>query len=324
MPLLPWIGFLLGAALAGLGVWTALQEPRRTVKARLRAVVEGVAALPTTTTDRSRGRMTLRRPLRDRRRLPRSGPPPSPRALAQARLLERAGVPLRPAEYVGLRAGSAALGALLGWAMGGPVAAGVLVVVGLMAPAVWVRRRAQSRMRQVEGQLADALVLMASGLHAGYSLPQALASASRETPEPLGHYLAEVHRRAGVGAPIEETLAEIAARLESADLDMVATAIAVERKVGGSLAEILDSMAVTLRERMQLRMRLRAMTSQNRLSATILTLLPVGVGALLALTARSFISILWTTTPGLGILAAIVVLDTMGALWIRRVTRLDV
>jgi tight adherence protein B len=246
------------------------------------------------------------------------------RASGAALALARAGVALTPGEYLGVRAGAVVVASLAGLASAGPAAAVVGAAVALAVPPWLLGRRAEARLRAMEGQLADALVLVASALHAGYGLAQAFAAAGRETAEPLGPYLLEVHRRHALGQPMEDSLADLAARLGQPDLSLVATAIAVERQVGGSLAEILDGIAATVRERIQLRQRLRAATAQNRLSATILTLLPVGVGLLLFATAPSFVSVLWTTRAGLGILAAIAVLDAAGALWIRRVSRIDV
>lgn len=326
LPLGAWGLFLLGWSLVSFGAAWAYYGPRGDLVRRLRSVTaedrdsadhEGRSAGSGAGPDRSRR-------LRDRRRLPRDGRTLSPRFLALARLLEQAGLPLRVREYVALRLiTTIALGAI-GLAVAGLVGTLVGAVAGFFLLQALVRQRARGRVDALEAQVADALVLMASALRAGYSLPQALAASARETPEPLGHLLAEAERRSGLGTPVEEVLAEVADRMGSADLAMVATAVAVERKVGGSLGEILDAMAVTIRERIQVRMRLRAMTSQNRLSATILTMLPVGVGGLLALTARAFVSVLWTTTPGLGILLAIVILDAMGAIWIRRVSQLDI
>lgn len=326
LPLGAWGLFLFGWTLVCLGAWLAYGRPQGDLIRRLRAVTSddpGFSEVGTGGDSRHAGRTRERR-FRDRRRLPRDGHGRSPRDLAAAHLLEQAALPLQVREYAAFRAGAGLIVGLLGLAAAGPVGAGIGAIGGFALPHTLVKRRAQTRVAALETQVADALVLMSSALHAGYSLPQALASTARETPEPLGHLLGEVERRSGLGTPVEDVLAEVAERMGSADLGMVATAVAVERTVGGSLGGILDGMAVTIRERLQVRMRLRAMTSQNRLSASILTVLPLGVGGLLALTARSFVSILWTTMPGLGILGAILVLDTLGALWIRRVSRLDI
>ncbi len=243
---------------------------------------------------------------------------------ATARLLEQAGTALTPDELRLARLGVALAAALLGYLVAGAVPALLVGAAAFMAPLFWLRSVAEARMRALEGQIADAMVLVSAALHAGYALPQALLAAARESPAPLGPYLTEGHRRAALGVPLEDSLAAFAQRLGQDDLALVATAIAVQRQVGGNLAEILDGIAETVRDRIQLRQRLRAATAQNRLSATILTLLPVGLALILLATAGSFVSVLWTTRAGLAILVVIVLLDVVGVTFIRRVGRIDV
>lgn len=306
----PWLAFVVGLVLVLVGLREHLTGGQRRLRARVAEVLgpgDDVAAMLSTAARR-----------------PRRTEAADPRHSRAVQLLERAGLPLRVREYMAGRVGIAAVLALLGLAAASPVGLLVGGAIGAVVPGVLLGRRAEARMRLLEGQLADALVLIASALHAGYSLSQAMLAAGKESPEPLGVYLLEAQRRHALGMPLEESLADMAQRLSQSDLTLVANAIAVERQVGGSLAEILDGIAVVVRDRIQLRQRLRAATAQNRLSASILTLLPVGVGLVLVMTARSFVSVLWTTTPGLGILGAIAVLDVLGTMWIRRVSRIDV
>lgn len=248
----------------------------------------------------------------------------NPRWERTAQRLERAGIPLKAREYALLRLAGTVVAIALGFALGRQFGALIALAASIAVPAWLLPRRIEARMRSIEGQWADSLVLMASALHAGHSLPQAVLASAHESADPLGGYLLEMHRLSGVGVPLEQALEAMAVRLGQPDMALVAHAVAVERQVGGSLAEILDGIAAVVRDRIQLRQRLRAATAQNRLSAMILTLLPVGVGLILVATAGPFVSILWTSTTGLAVLGAIAVLDALGTMWIRRVSRIDV
>ncbi len=311
--LVAWGLVLAGMATAVLGARSLAVMPVRRLAGRVYQAAGRAAAAPPAAA-----------PVKKGARSRRARPAGSAAAAPAARVLEQAGSALTASEFLAVRAGLALVAGILALLAVGPLPALVVAAVGALAPVLWLRRRAESRMRAMEGQLADALVLMAAALHAGYALPQALVAASREMPAPLGPYLAEAHRRASLGVPLEDTLLGMSVRLEQGDLALVATAISVQRQVGGNLAEILDGIAETVRDRIQLRQRLRAATAQNRLSATILTLLPVALAFILIGTAGSFVSILWTTRAGLAILATIVILDAIGVSWIRKVGRIDV
>jgi tight adherence protein B len=317
----PWLALVVGLAVAVGALRALVWAPRRALVRRLQALSAPVGLGMGGGDGAAGGAGASAAGRRARRSRLRSH---GAAGAGVALVLERAGWALTPGEFLALRAGAGAVGAAFGLAVAGAPGALVVAALGIALPALAANRRGEARMRTLEGQVADALVLMAAALNAGYGLGQALRAAARETAPPLGPYLGEALRRAELGVPLEETLLELARRLDQTDLALVGHAVAVERQVGGSLAEILDQIAATVRERIQLRQRLRAATAQNRLSATILTLLPVGVGLMLVATARSFVSVLWTTTPGLGMLGAIVVLDAIGIAWVRRVGRIDV
>lgn len=307
-----WVVMLGGMATASAAARTLALAPGRRLRTRTLEAA-GLAPAPAATG-----------PVRKGERLRRVRRPDRTQTDRSTRRLEQAGATWTASEFLALRAGLGLALAAPTFALAGPLAALVAAAAGAVAPGFWVAQRAQSRMRAMEGQLADALVLMSAALHAGYALPQSLLAAARESPAPLGPYLLEAHRKAALGVALEDSLVATASRLEQGDLALVATAISVQRQVGGNLAEILDGIAETVRDRIQLRQRMRAATAQNRLSAMILTLLPVGLALILIGTAGSFVSILWTTRAGLGILGTIVFLDVIGVSWIRRVGRIDV
>jgi len=135
--------------------------------------------------------------------------------------------------------------------------------------------------RLFEQQLADTLLLMANGLHAGFSFLQSLEMVSREAPQPICFEFERVVQEVSVGMPINDTLQNMADRVQSMDLNLVVTAVSIQREIGGSLAEILETIADVINERLRTRREIRVLTTQGRLSGAILAFLPVIIGILI-------------------------------------------
>jgi tight adherence protein B len=135
--------------------------------------------------------------------------------------------------------------------------------------------------RMFEQQLADTLLLMANGLHAGFSFLQSLEMVSREAPQPICFEFERVVQEVSVGMPINDTLQNLAERVQSMDLNLVVTAVSIQREIGGSLAEILETIAEVINERLRTRREIRVLTTQGRMSGAILALLPIFIGILI-------------------------------------------
>ncbi len=197
-------------------------------------------------------------------------------------------------------------------------------LVGFYAPRLYVRFRQSRRLQAFNNQLGDTLLLLANSLRAGYSLLQSMESASKELTPPMSTEFARVVREIGLGLTLEEALAHLVERIDSEDLDMAVTAINIQHEVGGNLAEILDSISHTIRERIRIKGQIQALTAQQQLSGTVIALLPVFVGLVLLGMNPGYISGLWSEPCGIAMLIYSVVSISIGYLIIRKIMAIEV
>ena len=208
--------------------------------------------------------------------------------------LAQADLKLKPGEFVALMVIFACVLGIIGWFIGGQsiIVALVGAVVGLFLPRMYVSRQKKKRLIKFNEQLGDMLGLMVNGLRAGYSVMQAMESVSRELPSPISDEFRRVVQEIQLGVTTEKALDNLLRRIPSDDLDLVITAMNVQREVGGNLAEILDTISHTIRERVRLKGEIRILTAQMDVSATFLSVLPVGVIFFLYLINRDYILLL--------------------------------
>jgi Flp pilus assembly protein TadB len=243
-----------------------------------------------------------------------------------AHRLDLAGVTRKPAEW-----------ALFGGLLGVVIAATLslvtsYVLLGVLTGAVigWLTMRMSLSVRILRrraafsDQLADILQLIASTLHAGFSLPQALDAVVREQGQPAAAEFSRALAEARLGARLEDGLDAVATRMDSDDLRWTVMAIRIQQGVGGNLAEVLLTIATTIRERAAMRRQVRALSAEGRLSAYILVALPVIVAAWLFITSGAYMRTLYTTTLGEILLGFAVGLIVLGALLMRRMIKVDV
>jgi tight adherence protein B len=155
------------------------------------------------------------------------------------------------------------------------------VAFGVAGPLIYIRSQQGKRLTKFSGQLPDMLNLMVNGLRAGYSTMQAMEAISKEMPAPISDEFRRVVQEMQLGIPMDKALDNLIRRIPSEDLDFVITAINVQREVGGPLAEILDTIAFTIRERIRIKGEIRVMTSQVVMSGRILSAVPFVVFVLL-------------------------------------------
>lgn len=204
-----------------------------------------------------------------------------------SRNLARADLKFRPGEFVAFMVIVAVTLAGLAWFLGGSdtgtrsISALIGGVLGLILPIIYLRTQQGTRLKKFNQQLPDMLNLMVNGLRAGYSTMQAMEAISRELPAPLSEEFRRVVQEMQLGVSMEKALDNLLRRIPSEDLDFVVTAMNVQREVGGPLAEILDTISYTIRERIRIKGEIRVMTSQVVMSGRILSLVPFGVFILL-------------------------------------------
>jgi len=203
--------------------------------------------------------------------------------------LARADIKLRPAEYmVVMVAVSLGLGAVLAILARTLVFGIVGLVVGVFVPGIYVSQAQKKRLRKFDDQLGDMLNLTVNGLRAGYSTLQAMEAVSRELPPPICDEFRRVVQEMQLGLTMEDSLDHILRRIRSDDLDLVVTAINVQREVGGNLAEILDVISYTIRERVRIKGEINSLTAQGRATAWVISGLPLALMAILFIVNRPY------------------------------------
>jgi tight adherence protein B len=242
-----------------------------------------------------------------------------------AERLEGAALPIRTGEWLVLHVGVAVLLALLLLLLTGGGLPGLLLglVVGLAAPWLFLVVRAGRRESAFLAQLPDTLQMLAGSLSAGYSLPQAIDTVVREGQPPISAEFNRALVESRLGMPVEDALDGIAERLSSEDFSWVVMAIKIQSEVGGNLAELLVTVADTLRERERLRRQVQVLSAEGRLSGWILGCLPVAFAGYLMLTQPSYLQQL-TTPLGLVLVVIAVVLLAAGGLWTAKVIKVEV
>lgn len=238
--------------------------------------------------------------------------------------LLQADVKLRAGEYqaVCLSAGAAgvALGSLMSREIYGMVAG---AVVGYMLPAVLVSLRRGKRLKALNGQVVECLELIATSLRSGFSFLQGLEAVRQEMDAPLADEIGKTLREISLGSSTEDALNNLGYRTGDADLALAITAVLVQRRVGGNLAEVLTNISHTLRERIRIRGEVNTLTAQARGSGMIVGLLPVGLAAVLFVLNPAYVSTLVTHPTGRLMLGAAVLSELVGIFLIRKMIEVD-
>jgi tight adherence protein B len=244
------------------------------------------------------------------------------RLAAGAAALERAGMSASLPDFVLvvslLTLGVGAGGTLLAGLLFGLLAA---TAVPLGAKLV-VRLKTSRRQNAFADQLDDSLQLMASSLRAGHSIMRAMDAVSQEAAAPTSEEFARLVNETRVGRDLTEALDEIAERTASEDFAWVSQAIAIHREVGGNLAEVLDAVGHTIRERNAIRRQVKALSAEGKLSAAVLMALPFGIVAFISMTNPAYLSGFTESAIGYGMLAVAAVMMTVGGFWLKNTVKI--
>jgi tight adherence protein B len=255
-----------------------------------------------------------------------------------ARELARADLKLKVSEYlfiwVGAIVGLPLFMFLAGFvvpALQNPILLLVGAIVGFILPRWYVRRRQGGRLNKFNKQLPDTITLIANALRAGSSFLQAIELVVREARPPISTEFARVIREVNLGLPFETALENLVRRVRSDDLELMVTAISIQYQVGGNLAEILDSIAYTIRERVRIKGEIRTLTAQQRMSGYVVAFLPIGLAGFLFVIAPTFMNPMFDPDVAfLGIPLGIILISIGGVMMftgfmiIRRIVDIEV
>jgi tight adherence protein B len=255
-----------------------------------------------------------------------------------ARDIARADLKLKPGEFMAIWGGCVLLVPFIFLVLGfvltplsSPLALVIGAVIGFFLPRMWLGRRRGSRLRAFNKQLPDTITLIANALRAGSSFLQAIEMVVRESTPPITVEFGRVVREVNLGLAFDVALDNMVRRVRSDDLELMATAITIQHQVGGNLAEILDSIAFTIRERVRIKGEIATLTAQQRLSGYVVAGMPIGLMALLFVLAPGFMKPLFENPPGMfGLPAGMIVLAIggfmmfIGFMLIRRIVAIEV
>jgi tight adherence protein B len=256
-----------------------------------------------------------------------------------ARELAQADLALKPSEFLAVRAGALVgipavvylLGATIMPSLANPLAYVIAGLAGFWLPSFWLGRRKSSRLKAFNSRLADTIVLIANSLRAGSSFLQSIEMVVRESQPPISTEFNRVVREVNLGLPFEQALNNLVRRVRSDDLELMTTAINIQHQVGGNLAEILDSIAFTIRERVRIKGEIRTLTAQGRMSGYVVGFLPIGLLAIISAIAPQFVGPMFEKPPeafglplGVCMLAAGGFMMLIGFLIIRRIVNIEV
>jgi tight adherence protein B len=239
--------------------------------------------------------------------------------------LEQAGLTLKVREFFILRCIVALVLSLVGLLFAPIPALGIVgAPLGYFIVGFWVRWKRGQRIRKLESQLVDMLQMVSSGLRAGFGLLQALEAAATQLPAPISVELRRTMRDTAMGSSVETALTALNARIGSNDWDIVITAILIQRTVGGNLAEILDNVANTMRERERIKGEIRTLTSQQRLTGYVIGGIPWVLLLVFMMINPTFTSLLFKESLGRMMLVGGAVMWAVGFMVIRKIVNIEV
>jgi tight adherence protein B len=241
------------------------------------------------------------------------------------KLLEGAGSALKPEEFFVLRiifaGGTSIFLYLLGfhllvWITG--------VFLGFAIPYFYMKNKRKKRLNLISFQLIETLGMMANSMRAGFSFMQSMQLAGKELPAPLGPEFERTVKEVGLGVPIEEVFESLINRLPNKELEVVIHAILAQRKSGGNLAELLETMEETVRGRIRIMEELKTLTAQGRMSAWVITLIPPGLGVYLYFFSPEYFRPMLGHPLGIVMLSVATVSIIIGWLFIQKIIRIEV
>jgi tight adherence protein B len=233
--------------------------------------------------------------------------------------LETAGVRLSQAEFIVLVIAGAIVGALVGLVIGVPAVSVLLVLLAPFAGHLVLGFLAGKRRAKFDQQLGDTLQLLAGGLRAGHSILRAIDAAAAESQSPTSEEMRRVITETSLGRDLLASLTDTSERMKNEDFVWIAQAIQINREVGGNLAEVLDQVNETIRERSEIKGHIKALAAEGKFSAYILIAMPIGIVLMLMAVNPGYMDSMFTHPLGWAMIAASVVFMTIGSRWMRKI-----
>ena len=247
---------------------------------------------------------------------------------ATTKRIEQAGLRLRVGEYVMARVGAGLLAWVAVWLLvtgsAGLLAGLVAGIAATYVPALWLSVMRKRRLAHISRQMPEAVTLLANSLRAGFALQHGIDIITKQMEPPIANEFGRLVVDMNVGSSIEDALQGLLERANTEEVNLMVTAVLIQRTSGGNLAEILETVGESMRERERITGEVKTMTAQQRFSGTVLTFWPVGLLGLFSLFNWEQTSLLFTTGAGLALITAAGIMQLLGYLTIRRILDIDV
>ena len=242
-----------------------------------------------------------------------------------ATLLEQAGARMTPGGFAMMSLIFAASAAALAWLFAGQALAAVVAApIGGVLPIFWLKQRKSSRMKKFEEEFPEALDLLSRAIRAGHAFQTGLGMVAEEMRAPVGPEFKKVFEQQNFGLPLRDAMNGLALRVPLLDVKFFITAVAIQRESGGNLSEILDNLSHVVRERFKIQRQVRVHSAHGRITGFVLLALPAALGVALSFINPDHMKLLFEEQMGRTMLMAVIVMQTVGFVWIRRVIKIEV
>jgi tight adherence protein B len=315
--------FLLVYALSGL-IGKSKPDTRKRLDVYLNKVTVGVGSIPTTTLNQASSKETGKQ-LREI--FEKYGRKFEAHGYAEwiGLELQKADLPLRGYEFILIMTATTFIPIVLVFFGNHHVISMVVAgLAGFFSPLLFLKLKQQRRLQKFNSQIGDALVLISNSLKAGYGFMQAMEMVAKEMNPPIQSEFARVMQEVNLGTTTEEALLRLTGRIASGDLDLVVTALLIQRQIGGNLSEILDNISQTIRERVRIAGEVKTLTAQGRLSGLIIGALPVGLAVFLSLLNPKYMMELFTDPRGRFLIAYAAVAEVIATVIIKKIITIKV
>ena len=196
------------------------------------------------------------------------------------------------------------------------------VILGSSLPVILVKMTKAKKMKRFDRQLVDALTVMCNSLRAGFSFQMAMDNIASEMPDPIAREFGRVAQECHLGMPLEESLERMVARTNNQDLELIVSAVLIQRQIGGNLAEVLDNISNTIRQRVKLRGDIKVLTSSGTMSGYIIGAMPIFMLVMLMVVNPSQVEVFFTTEIGRILLIVAVVMEVIGFTLVRKIVNI--
>lgn len=250
--------------------------------------------------------------------------------LTPKKILERtekdliaADIPLKAEEWVVIQLSAILVPAILASLAQNAALAFIFVGLGAYAPVLFLKNARARRVKKFNDQLGDALTIMANSLRAGFSFLQAMDAISKELPAPISTEFGRALKEMRLGTTAEEAFQNLTGRITSEDLELIVTAVNIQRQVGGNLAQILDNISTTINERVRIKGEIKTLTAQGRISGMIIALLPIFLCGAISFMNPSYIGMLFTHPIGIAMVVGAVISEMIGIVSIKKIVNIE-